>query len=111
MMLQQVLEVKQKELGPDHISALVTINKLGVLYQDQGRLQEEEAMYQQALVGYEKVLGPDNWQTQCSREILSTLWKPQRRLGWEVVSRPFMQIPLLCFLTSILKKVLRWVGM
>lgn len=107
---QQALAGKQKALGPNHTSTFDTINNLGILYQGQGRLQEAETMHQQALAGYEKALGPDNWQTQRRRELLSTSWKPQRRLGWEVVSRLFMQIPLLCFLISILKKALRWVG-
>ena len=34
-----------------------TVNNLGVLYADQGRFQEAEAMYKRALKGYKKTLG------------------------------------------------------
>ncbi|KAK1948852.1 hypothetical protein LY78DRAFT_709072 [Colletotrichum sublineola] len=36
---------------------------LGLLYSDQGRLKEAEAMYERALKGYEKALGPDHTST------------------------------------------------
>ncbi|KAI9854868.1 MAG: hypothetical protein M1813_000644, partial [Trichoglossum hirsutum] len=44
--------------GPDHTSTLDTVNNLGLLYMDQGKLDEAEKMYQRALQGYEKALGP-----------------------------------------------------
>src|SRR5436309_2333237 len=46
--------------GPDHTSTLATVNNLGHLYYDQGRLAEAEAMYERALAGKEKALGPDH---------------------------------------------------
>ncbi|KAF2735262.1 hypothetical protein EJ04DRAFT_395228, partial [Polyplosphaeria fusca] len=36
-----------------------TVNNLGNLYADQGKLVEAEKMYQRALQGYEKTLGLD----------------------------------------------------
>jgi Tetratricopeptide repeat len=35
------------------------VNSLGILYRDQDRLKETEAMYQRALEGCEKTLGLD----------------------------------------------------
>lgn len=39
---------------------LDTINNLGNLYADQGKLADAEMMYQRAQEGYEKALLPDN---------------------------------------------------
>jgi hypothetical protein len=36
---------KEIILGPDHISTLDTVNNLGILYSDQGKLKEAEEMY------------------------------------------------------------------
>jgi len=43
-------------LGPKHKSTLDTVHNLGNLYADQGKLAEAEAMYTQALQGYEEAL-------------------------------------------------------
>ena len=62
-MLQRALDGYEKALGPDHTLTLGTVNNLGNLYSDQGRLKEAEAMYRRALEGYEKALGPDHTST------------------------------------------------
>ncbi|KAL4967483.1 P-loop containing nucleoside triphosphate hydrolase protein, partial [Aspergillus stella-maris] len=41
-MYQRALAGKEKALGPDHISTLDTVNNLGILYSNQGKLQEAE---------------------------------------------------------------------
>ena len=46
-------------LGLEHTSTLDTVNSLGNLYVEQGRLSDAEAMYKRALRGYEKALGPE----------------------------------------------------
>ena len=56
-MYVQALAGREKALGLDHTSTLSTINNLGILYRDQGKLAEAEQMYVQALAGYEKALG------------------------------------------------------
>jgi tetratricopeptide (TPR) repeat protein len=48
------LQGYEKAWGPDHASTLDMVNNLGLLYADQGKLDEAEKMYQQALQGYEK---------------------------------------------------------
>jgi tetratricopeptide (TPR) repeat protein len=45
---------------------------LGVLYTDQGKLDEAEKMYQRALQGFEKALGVDNVTTYIPA--LNTIW-------------------------------------
>jgi tetratricopeptide (TPR) repeat protein len=64
-------------LGPDHISTLCTVNSLGILYSDQGRLEEAEAMFQRALEGYAKALGPDHTWTLTTVNNLGNLYKNQ----------------------------------
>jgi len=61
-MYQRALE-GYKVLGPDHASTLSTVNNLGSLYDDQGKLKEAEEMYQRALEGKEKALGSDHTST------------------------------------------------
>lgn len=56
MLAQQVSE---KGLSSDHPSEFDTVNNLGSLYRDQGKLVETENMYQRALQGYEKALDPE----------------------------------------------------
>jgi hypothetical protein len=46
MMYQRALAGKEKALGPDHTSTLGTVNNLGNLYSDQGKLKEAEMIYQ-----------------------------------------------------------------
>ena len=58
-MFVRALQGKEKALGRDHMSTLNTVNNLGGLYKDQGRLDDAEAMYERALQGYEKALGPE----------------------------------------------------
>jgi tetratricopeptide (TPR) repeat protein len=71
-MYQRALQGKEKVWGPDHTSILDTVNNLGSLYADRGKLDEAEKMYQQALQGYEKALGPENAATY--RPALNTMW-------------------------------------
>jgi hypothetical protein len=52
----RVLSGYKKALGPDHTSTLLTVNNLGNLYGDQGKLAEAEQMYVRALTGKEKGL-------------------------------------------------------
>ena len=44
-MYQRALEGYKKALRPDHTSTLSTVNNLGLLYADQGKLGEAEKMY------------------------------------------------------------------
>ena len=52
-MYERALRGKEEALGPNHSSTLNTVNNLGLLYADQGRLGEAEQMYERALRGYE----------------------------------------------------------
>jgi tetratricopeptide (TPR) repeat protein len=60
---QRALQGKEKAWGPKHTSTLNTVNNLGNLCKNLGRLNEAEKMYQRALDGYAKVVSPDNLMT------------------------------------------------
>ncbi|KAH6984505.1 hypothetical protein BKA56DRAFT_716988 [Ilyonectria sp. MPI-CAGE-AT-0026] len=70
-----------------HMSALVEIENgeewipesLGLLYADQGRLSEAEAMYTRALQGYVKAWGPEHVSTLHTVNGLGNLYSDQ---GW-----------------------------
>jgi tetratricopeptide (TPR) repeat protein len=72
-----LLTSKELALGPDHSSTLNTVNNLGSLYADQGKLGEAERMYQRALAGYEQALGPDHSSTLDTVNNLGLLYKNQ----------------------------------
>jgi tetratricopeptide (TPR) repeat protein len=56
-MYDRALRGKEEALGVGHSSTLTTVNNLGLLYKDQGRLGEAEKMYERALRGYEALGG------------------------------------------------------
>jgi tetratricopeptide repeat protein len=55
-----VLPGREEALGPKHTSMLMTINNLGTLYADQGKLGEAEKRYMRVLQGYEEALDIEN---------------------------------------------------
>jgi Tfp pilus assembly protein PilF len=63
-MLQRVLHGCEKAWGPEHTSTLDTVNNLGLLYTDQGKIAEAEATLQRALQGYDIAVGKDHLRTQ-----------------------------------------------
>jgi len=44
-MWQRALQGYEKTLGPERPSTLMTVNNLGALYRDQGKLGEAETMW------------------------------------------------------------------
>ena len=59
----------------------LTVNNLGALYENQGRLAETEKMYIRALQGGEEALGPDHISTLATVNNLGSLYKNQGRLA------------------------------
>ncbi|SLM38781.1 beta transducin-like protein het-e4s, partial [Lasallia pustulata] len=73
-MYRRALEGKEKAWGPRHTSTLHTVNNLGVLYAEQGKMAEAEAMYRRALEGYEKAWGPEHTSTLNTINNLGSLY-------------------------------------
>jgi hypothetical protein len=59
----------------------LTVNNLGNLYSDQGKLAEVEQMYVRALAGKEKALGPDHTSTLATVNNLGNLYWAQGKLA------------------------------
>ncbi|MCJ1453499.1 hypothetical protein MMC28_003846 [Mycoblastus sanguinarius] len=53
----------EKVWGPEHKTAVDTVNNLAILYSNQGRLAEAEKLFQRALDGKEKTWGPEHIST------------------------------------------------
>jgi tetratricopeptide (TPR) repeat protein len=62
-MYQRALQGYEKAWGPEHTLTLDTVNNLGALYANQGKLLEAEQMFQRALQGKEKACGPEHTST------------------------------------------------
>ncbi|KAI9776053.1 MAG: hypothetical protein M1839_000656 [Geoglossum umbratile] len=71
-MYERALRGYEKALGAEHTSTLDTVNNLGNLYANQGKLALAEQMYERALRGYEMALGADNITTYIPA--LNTVW-------------------------------------
>src|ERR1700741_2582461 len=76
---QRALQGYEKAWGPEHTSTLDTVNNLGNLYANQGKMDEAERMYQRALQGYEKAWGPEHTSTLNTVNNLGILYKDQGR--------------------------------
>ncbi|SLM38012.1 nb-arc and tpr domain protein [Lasallia pustulata] len=71
-MYRRALEGNEKAWGPEHTSTLVTVNNLGRLYADQGKMAEAEAMYRGGMEGEEKERGEEDTQDGRSGSHVST---------------------------------------
>ena len=65
--------IREKVLGPDHPSTALSLNNLAALYDNQGKYDEAESLYQRALAIREKVLGSDHPDTAETRNNLAVL--------------------------------------
>jgi tetratricopeptide (TPR) repeat protein len=79
-MYQRALQGKEKAWGLEHTSTLDTVNNLGILYKNLGRLDEAEKMYQRALQGYEKAWGLEHTETLNTVNNLGILYADLGRL-------------------------------
>jgi hypothetical protein len=71
-MYLRALAGKETVFGREHISTLKTVNNLGVLYDNQGKLAEAEEMYVRVLTGFEQSVEPDHTLTLTRSSILGT---------------------------------------
>ena len=79
-MYQRALQGYEKAWGLEHTSTLDTVNNLGLLYADLGRLDEAEKMYQRALQGKEKAWGLEHTSTLSTVNNLGILYADLGRL-------------------------------
>ena len=79
-MYRRALVGYEKVLGAEHTSTLETVNNLGVLYWNQGKVDEAEQMYERALAGLEKALGAEHTSTLETVHNLGVLYRDQGKL-------------------------------
>jgi hypothetical protein len=72
-MYLRALQGYEKAWGAEHTSTLETVNNLGRLYENQGKMVEAEAMYVRALQGYENAVGADHPRTRVITRNLNAL--------------------------------------
>ena len=65
----QVLDIREKELGPDHVDVAASLNNIAVLLKTSGQFEEAEEMYNRSIAIKENALGPTHPQV-CSRTVL-----------------------------------------
>jgi CHAT domain-containing protein/Tfp pilus assembly protein PilF len=78
---EQVLAIREAQLGPDHPSTATSLNNLAGLYDSMGRYGEAEPLYRRALAIYEAQLGPDHPDTASSLNNLAVLYRSMGRYG------------------------------
>ena len=57
---QQALEIKEKQLGPNHLNVALTYNNIGLVYRKKGDPDQAKDYFQRALEILEKQLGPNH---------------------------------------------------
>jgi non-specific serine/threonine protein kinase/serine/threonine-protein kinase len=72
--LLRALELRERELGPDHPDTLGTMNSLAVLYWIQGRYDDAEPLFVATLEARKRILGQDDPATLASMHNLATLY-------------------------------------
>ncbi len=71
---QQALNIRQTQLGIDHLSTATSLNNLAGLYQSQGRYAEAEPLYLRALDICERQLGAEHPDTASSLNSLGSFY-------------------------------------
>jgi len=74
---EQALEIRRRELGDEHQETLLSINNLGYLLQDHGKLDEAEPFYREALRTSRRTLGDEHQDTLNSISNLGSLLHEQ----------------------------------
>ena len=60
VLVNQALDVAQKEWGNEHPNVAHTLNNLGLIFQGQGEYAQAEPLYKRSLAIWKKTLGPDS---------------------------------------------------
>ncbi len=69
--------MRQKLLGTEHPDVANNLNNLALLYNIQGRYEEAEPLYKQALAMFQKLLGTEHPDVATSQFNLGTLYHKQ----------------------------------
>lgn len=78
---KRALAIREKVLGPDHLSVAISLDDLGNLYKDLSQLTKAEEYQKRALAMREKALPPDHLDVARSLNNLAEVYRLQARLG------------------------------
>jgi tetratricopeptide (TPR) repeat protein len=79
LLAQQVVALREKELGPDHPDIVWVLMQLAELYREQGRLADAEVLYRRSLAIRENAFGADHLRVGQSLGDLGALYIVQGR--------------------------------
>lgn len=54
------MDIREKELGPDHVDVAASLNNIAVLLKTSGQFEEAEEMYNRSIAIKENALGPNH---------------------------------------------------
>jgi len=74
-LIERVLEIRERVLGPEHSDVASTLNNLAILYKTRGDYAKAEPLYGRALNIREKALGPEHPDVASSLNNLAILHK------------------------------------
>jgi tetratricopeptide (TPR) repeat protein len=74
---QRALALCEQQLGPQHPRTATSLERLAIVYKDQGKYAEAEPLYQRALRIREQQLGPQHPDTAAGLNSLATLYDTQ----------------------------------
>ncbi|OQE40897.1 hypothetical protein PENCOP_c005G06057 [Penicillium coprophilum] len=77
VLLIDCLEVRERDVGPEHPYTLNSVSNLGLVLEQQGNYEEAEAMHRRALEGREKALGQEHPDTLTSVSNLGSVLERQ----------------------------------
>ena len=72
----QVLDIREKELGPDHVDVAASLNNIAVLLKTSGQFEEAEEMYNRSIAIKEKALGPNHPQVSLPVQCILVVCQP-----------------------------------
>jgi CHAT domain-containing protein/Tfp pilus assembly protein PilF len=78
-LVQRILAIRERQVGPDHLSVAAWLNNLAVLYVDQGRYADAEPLHRRALAIREKKLDRDHPDVANSLNNLAETYRNQGR--------------------------------
>ncbi|KAF8246080.1 hypothetical protein K440DRAFT_554061 [Wilcoxina mikolae CBS 423.85] len=86
----EALEIRQIELGEEHLNTVATFSGLALVFESQGKYEAAEEMHRRALDGSERALGKDHPYTLSSfKSLVGVLRKQGKHDAAEEVERRF----------------------
>jgi len=93
-LLKRALQIRERQLGPQHLSVAISLNSLGFLYRKQNKYEQAEQAYQRALTIREQQLGLEHPSTAETLNHLVFLYREQDK--YEQAEQAYQQALATC---------------